>query len=193
MALVTGVAIAEGFLAVAAEKQSRIEPAARALLRLSKGLGIGDRVVKRGQSVLELAATERWAEVRRELVHSQAEVESALLTLKDEEIAHLVAIGGWIRGLEIVSMAVEDRYSPERALVLQQPELLDYFQDRMSTLNPNLTKTPMIGVLRANTEQIYKLYKAKGETPLTESEVKQVRELASEMVNAVSRSAEPRN
>ena len=103
VALLTGAVIADGFLVVIVEKQSRIEPIARSLFRLSKGLGIGDRVVKDGRHIVELAARERWKEVRRELTRSQADVEAALIALKDEEIAHLIALGGWIRGLEITS------------------------------------------------------------------------------------------
>ncbi|RYD74562.1 MAG: hypothetical protein EOP84_19710 [Verrucomicrobiaceae bacterium] len=186
IALLTGAVIADGFLAVSAEKQSRIEPVARALLRLSKGLGIGDRVTKHGQGILELAARERWPEVRRELMHAQADVEAALLDLKDEEIAHLIALGGWIRGLEITSAAVADRYTPERAQVLAQPELLDYFTARMSTLNPNLQRTKLVKTLRQNTAKVQEILSRAKEKPLSEEEVKQVNGLAREMTKALA-------
>lgn len=186
MALLTGVVIADGFLVVTVEKQSRIEPIARALLRLSKGLGIGDRVTKHGTEIVELAARESWPEVRRELVRAQADVEAALLALKDEEIAHLIALGGWVRGLEITSAAVVDRYTPERAQVLAQPELLDYFNDRMSTLNPKLQQTKMVQTLRQNTAKIRELMEKAKDKPLSEEEVKQVNALARAMTTAIA-------
>src|SRR5262245_39787749 len=46
LALTTGSSIADGFLAVAAEKQSRIEPIGRVLLRQAKGLGVGDYITR---------------------------------------------------------------------------------------------------------------------------------------------------
>jgi hypothetical protein len=190
MALLAGVAIADGFLAVVAEKKSRIEPPARALLRLSKGLGIGDRVLKRGQSVLELAASERWPDVRQELVRSQAEVEAALIQLKDEEIAHLVALGGWIRGLEIVSTEVGERYSPERAVVLHQPEVVEYFADRLSTLNPALQKLPVFQTLQRKTDDIRNLYRRVQSGTLSPEDVKFVQQAARDMVDAVKRQKE---
>ncbi|MHA3772242.1 hypothetical protein ACXR0O_11975 [Verrucomicrobiota bacterium sgz303538] len=185
MALLTGTIIADGFLVVIVEKQSRIEPIARALLRLGKGLGIGDRVVKSGQHIVELAARERWKDVRRELTRSQADVEAALIALKDEEIAHLIALGGWVRGLEITSTAVVDRYTPERAKVLIQPDLLNYFNDRMSTLNPAIRQTPLIQTLRRNTAKVREITSHANGKPLSEEQVKEVNELAREMTKAI--------
>src|SRR5688572_10686048 len=64
LALCTGAVIADGFLAVAAEKQSRIEPVGRVLLKLSKGLGVSDRVTKHSRSILEKTARQQWAEIK---------------------------------------------------------------------------------------------------------------------------------
>jgi hypothetical protein len=185
IALITGMVIADGFLAVAGEKPSRIEPSARALLRLTKGLGVSDRVLRHGQSVIQLASDERWPEVKRELVRSQAEVEAALISLKDEEIAHLIAVGGWVRGLEIVSTEIGRAYSPERAAVLLQPELVGYFDDRIETLNPNLKKLELFKVLQRNIHELNEKYLGAAEKKLTEEDVKAVQKLATEMVDAI--------
>lgn len=186
MALLTGVVIADGFLVVTVEKQSRIEPVARALLRLTKGLGIGERITKHGTEIVELAVKESWPEVRRELVRSQADVEAALLALKDEEIAHLIALGGWVRGLEITSGAVVDRYTPVRAQILRQPELLDYFTDRMSTLTPKLQQMKMVQTLRQNTAKVQEVMEQAKDRPLSAEEVKQINALARAMSTAIT-------
>lgn len=191
IALFTGMVIADGFLAVAAEKPSRIEPAARALLRLTKGLGVADRVIRHGQSVIQLASDERWPEVKRELVRSQAEVEAAMIALKDEEIAHLIALGGWIRGLEIVSTEITRAYSPERAQVLLQPEVLDYFDERVETLNPNLQKRPVFQIIRKNTRELKEKYLTPADRKLSEEDVKAVQRLALEMVDAIAGKGKP--
>lgn len=138
LALASGRVIADGLLAVIAEKPSRVEPCARALLRFSKGLGVSDHVTKHSKSIIEKAAKENWGDVRRELVKAQADVESGMLALRDEEIAHLVSLGGWLRGLEIVSTLLVEDFTPERGARLVQPAAADYFIDRIGTLNPNL-------------------------------------------------------
>ena len=181
LALSAGAVIADGFLAVSAEKQSRIEPVGRVLLKLAKGLGVSEHVNKHSRSILEKAARQQWDDIRAELVRTQADVEAALLGLKDEEIAHLVALGGWLRGLEMTTGVVAENYTPERARRLIQPELMDYFLDRVGTLNPNFKKTKLAGVLEKNLREIKKITTKPVDTPIELSEVKEVRKLVREI------------
>ena len=181
LALSAGAVIADGFLAVTAEKQSRIEPVGRVLLKLAKGLGVSEHVNKHSRSILEKAARQQWDDIRTELVRTQADVEAALLGLKDEEIAHLVALGGWLRGLEMTTGVVAENYSPERARRLIQPELMDYFLDRVSTLNPNFKKTKLGGVMEKNLREIRRITTKPVDTPIEPAEVKEVRKLVREI------------
>lgn len=188
LALCTGAVIADGFLAVASEKQARIEQVGRALLRVAKGLGVSDRVTKHSRSILEKAARSQWSDVKQELVRTQAEVEAAMMGLKDEEIAHLVALGGWLRALEITSTVAVDDYSPERARRLIQPELLDYFIDRVSTLNPNFKKTKIAQALEKDLQEVKTITTKPVDTPIEKSEVKRIRDIARELNQLISSS-----
>jgi hypothetical protein len=190
LAVAAGAVIADGFLAVSAEKQSRIEPVGRVLLRLAKGLGVGEHVTKHSRSILEKAARKEWTDVKVELTRAQADVEAALLALKDEEIAHLVALGGWIRGLEITAGIVLESYTPARARRLIQPELMDYFLERVATLNPNLKKTKLGQTLAKNLAEAKAITAKPPETPITKDEVKSIRDLAREIGEAAAGGAE---
>ncbi|MEA3211183.1 MAG: hypothetical protein QOE70_4240 [Chthoniobacter sp.] len=181
LALAAGGVIADGFLAVTAQKQSRIEPVGRVLLKLAKGLGVGDHVTKHSRSIMEKAAKQQWDGVKKELVRAQADVEAALLGLKDEEIAHLVALGGWLRGLEMTSSVVIEDYSPERARRLIQPELMDYFIDRVETLNPIFKKTKVGQALEKNLKEAKAITTKPVDAPIELEEVKRIRELAREI------------
>lgn len=181
LALATGMVIADGFLAVSVEKQSRIEPVGRALLRYSKGLGIGEKVNRRARSLMELAAREQWPEMREELVHAQAEVEAALLALKDEEIAHLIALGGWMRGLEITSKAISLSYTPERAKALRQPDVISYFVDRVDTLNPQLKRLPLFQLIARNLREIQKIAAREEAAVISVEDAKRLEALAREV------------
>jgi hypothetical protein len=178
LALASGRVIADGLLAVIAEKPSRVEPCARALLRYSKGLGVSDHVSKHSKSILEKALKENWSDVRRELVKAQADVEGGMLALKDEEIAHLVSLGGWLRGMEIVSTLVADDYTPERTKRLIQPEALDYFIDRIGTLNPNLKSKGLFQKIDETLKAVRAVVVKPDSAPLTLDEVKKIRDLA---------------
>ena len=183
MALSSGRAIADGLLAVISEKPSRVEPCARALMRYAKGLGVADHVTKHSRSILEKAAKESWLDVRKELVKAQADVEAGMMALKDEEIAHLVSLGGWLRGLDIVSALVIEEYTPERAGRLVQPEALDYFLDRIGTLSPRLKKNELFQTIDTNLHAIKELTGKEDETPPSEDEVKKIRQLTSQVVD----------
>ncbi|MDB6150228.1 MAG: hypothetical protein JWQ44_1676 [Chthoniobacter sp.] len=181
LAMAAGSVIADGFLAVSAEKQSRIEPVGRVLLKLAKGLGVGDRVTKHSRVILEKSAKQQWADVRKELTRAQADVEAAMISLKDEELAHLVALGGWLRGLEMTASIVVEEYTPERARRLIQPELMDYFLDRVGTLNPNLKKTKLGQTLSKNLQEAKTIITKRVDAPIDLDEVKRIRELAGDI------------
>lgn len=190
LGLLAGGVIADGFLAVAAEKRSRIEPVGRVLLRLGKGLGVGDHITKHSRSILEKAVQNHWGDVKGELVRAQADTEAGLMALKDEEIAHLVALGGWLRGLEITSSLVAEDYSERRASRLIQPELFDYFIDRVNTLNPKLKTLRAFQIIARNLKQIRTMTTRPVDTPMTLDEVKQLRNLAREMNKAIVKGEE---
>ena len=181
LALVSGRVIADGLLAVIAEKPSRVEPCARALLRFAKGLGVSDHVSKHSKSIIERVAKEDWNDVRRELVKAQADVEGGMLALKDDEIAHLVSLGGWLRGLEIVSVLVADDYTEKRAQRLVQPEALDYFIDRVGTLNPSLKAKTLFQAIEETLTAIKAVIVKPDNAPLTVDDVKKIRDLAKEV------------
>ncbi len=185
LALAAGGVIADGFLAVTAEKQSRIEPVGRNLMRLAKGLGVGDSVNRHSRSILEKAAKKDWGDVKKELVRAQAEVEAAMMQLMDEEIAHLVALGGWLRGLEITGGIVAENYSAERARRLVQPELMDYFSDRVENLNPNFKKTKLGQQLSSSLKEVKVLTTKPVNSPIDLAEVKRVHEIAKELNKSI--------
>jgi hypothetical protein len=183
MALSSGRAIADGLLAVIAEKPSRVQPCARALLRYAKGLGVADHVTKHSSSILEKAAKESWLDVRKELVKAQADVEAGMMALKDEEIAHLVSLGGWLRGMDIISALVADDYTPERAARLVQPEALEYFIERIGTLSPRLKKNELFQTIESNLQSIKEITSKEDQAPPSVEDVKKIRQLSSQVVD----------
>ena len=185
LGLLAGGVIADGFLAVAAEKMSRIEPVGRTLLRLAKGLGVGDHITKHSRSILEKSVQNHWPDVKKELVRAQADTEAGLMALKDEEIAHLVALGGWLRGLEITSSLVAEDYNEKRAGRLIQPELFDYFIDRVGTLSPKLKAMRPFQIIDRDLKQIRTMTTRPVDTAMSLEDVKAVRNLAREMNKAI--------
>lgn len=153
-ALIFGQLVADGFLIVEAERRSLIDELGRTLIREARGLGVADRVMKHSASLTELAKTGQWPAVRKELVATQSDVEQAMIDLRDQKMAHLISLGGWLRGLEIGAGAVAARFSPERAAVLQQPQVVDYFSEELHTLPPSVVHEPLFDRIRATLKTV---------------------------------------
>jgi hypothetical protein len=115
MGMVFGGLVADGFLIVEAKRSNLVEDLGRVLLRQARSLGVGDRVMRHSASLTELGKKGDWAAVRKELISTQQDVEEAMTELKDQKMAHLISLGGWLRGLEICAGAVESNYTPDRA------------------------------------------------------------------------------
>ena len=52
--------------------------------------------------------------------------------MQDEKLSHLVSLGGWLRGTEVLTAVVNKQFTPDGAELLNQPELLTYFQERLA-------------------------------------------------------------
>jgi hypothetical protein len=154
MGMVFGGLVADGFLIVEAQKKNLVDDLGRVLLRQARSLGVGDRVMRHSASLTELGKKGDWQAVRRELISTQQDVEEAMTALRDQKMAHLISLGGWLRGLEICAGAVESNYTTDRAAVLWQRDLINYFAEELKTLPPAVAHKPLFEKIRAGVEAI---------------------------------------
>ncbi|PYI94668.1 MAG: hypothetical protein DME97_01445 [Verrucomicrobia bacterium] len=154
MGMVFGGLVADGFLIVEAQKKNLVEDLGKLLLRQARSLGVGDRVMRHSASLTELGKKGDWPAVRRELISTQQDVEEAMTALRDQKMAHLISLGGWLRGLEICAGAVETNYTTDRAAVLWQRDLINYFAEEIKTLPPAVAHKPIFEKVRAGVDAI---------------------------------------
>lgn len=189
MGLIFGGLVADGFLIVACEKKNLVEDLGRVLLRQAKSLGVGERVIRHSASLTELGKRGDWAAMRKELTDTQADVERAMTELKDQKMAHLVSLGGWMRGLEISAGAVDADYSPERARGLWQRDLINYYAEEMKTLPPAVAHDPMFDKVRAGVEAIRVLLDKAPPDEMSHEEVTALHEQARQVNSVISQSS----
>lgn len=185
MALIFGGLIADGFLLVACKKNDLVEDFGRNLLRQAQRLSVADRVTRHSASLTELAKRGEWPAVRNELISTQTDVEQAMTELRDQKIAHLISLGGWLRGLEICAGAVEADFSRERAHVLSQPDLVDYFCEELKTLPPAVEHAPLFQKLRARLNIIKAAVDSAAAGALSIAEIKKIHDAARESNQAI--------
>jgi len=184
--LIFGELIADGFLIVEAEKKNLVENFGRVLMEQARAIGVGDRVMRHSASLTELGRRGEWQLVRRELIATQTDVEQAMIELRDEKMAHLISLGGWLRGLEIAAGAVEAEFSPPRAKLLAQPDLADYFAAELKTLPPTIVHTPLFEKIRAGVKKLQPIL-SKSPDALSRADVGIIRAQASELNEAIRR------
>jgi hypothetical protein len=153
-ALHFGSLVADGFMLTIAERPQDVQMIGRNLIKESRALGVGDRLTKRSKSLLEYSDKGDWLGMRQELVKTQEDVEQSMMELRDEEMAHMISLGGWLRGFQIGATSAAEKYTPEKASILAQLDVMDYFLDRLDTLNPRLKKTEMVSALIAAIKKI---------------------------------------
>jgi hypothetical protein len=152
--LIFGGLIADGFLIVATERKNLVENLGRFLIQEARSLGVADQVMRHSASLTDLGRRGDWKRVRAELITTQADVEQAMIDLRDEKLAHLISLGGWLRGLEICAGAVESDFSPQRVQVLAQPDLVNYFNEELKTLPPRIAHAPLFDKIRSGVEAL---------------------------------------
>lgn len=179
-----GALICDGFFAVVAEQKGLIQKIGRALLRQAKSLAVGQRLSAHANSLLELGARGDWNDLKLGLIKTQTDVEEAMIELRDEEMAHMVSLGGWLRGFEIGTIVTADNYSPQRAAGLMKPDVMDYFLERLSTLNPRLRNTELVTGITSRLQTVRSIAGEAVNRPPSKSEVERMRDLAIE-INAL--------
>lgn len=178
-----GTLVSDGFMLTLAQRPQDIQDIGRALIRQAQGLGIGERFTRRSKSLFEKSDKGDWIGMREELIGTQAEVEQSLMDLRDEEIAHMISLGGWLRGFQLAAEATNRNYFPTRAQGLVNLEIMDYFLDRLDTLHPRMKKTELVTVLTAKLKTLRALAATtEGRTP-TKEEVSKMRDLGTELVD----------
>jgi hypothetical protein len=173
-----GSLVADGFMLTIAERPQDVQNIGKELIRQSKALGVGERLTTRSKSLFELSDKGDWVGMREELVRTQEDVEQSMMELHDEEMAHMISLGGWLRGFQLGATSTVERYSKAKAALLGRVEVVEYFLDRLDTLNPRLKKTDMVTEFIKRIREIrLVLVETKGEPP-TEEQVLKLKKLA---------------
>jgi len=192
-ALHFGSIVADGFVIVINQRSQGIPDLGRALLRQARALGVGDSMTRRAASLIDLGQKGDWTKLREELIKTQGDVEQAMMNLHDEEMAHLISFGGWLRGFQLAVNSTADNYTPQRADGLKRLDVMSYFIDRLDTLNPRIKRTPLVALLTSKLKTIYSITSKAENRPPSQSEVKDMQKLVNEMETAAMSKADDKD
>jgi hypothetical protein len=184
LALALGGLIADGFLVVQAEELAELERVGREVVKYTKILGTGSRVTSHLKSVIEHRALGDWDTLKDELATTQADVEAEMVLLRDVDAAHLIALGGWLRAFEIITItALQEPFTPEKANPLKRVDIADYFLMSLETLPPDVVSLPHFQRLHEGVTELRNKIDMPATKPFTKDEIAAMNQLVSELVN----------
>ena len=181
IALLLGSVIADGFIAVQAKDAPAVKDIGQRVLALAKGIGVGNSITPHAKAITEAADKRNWILVRQELDRTQNSVQQAMTEVHDEKLSHLVSLGGWLRGVEVLTAVVNKRFSPDGAELLHQPDLLNYFDDRLGAM-PEIN-LKLLQDIRGALGEVRPLIEV--ETPISAESVKRINDITTRLDEAI--------
>ena len=177
LSLQMGYLMADGFIAVRSGHMNDIKPIALDLSRYGKAIGVGGRMNTYSASLLEHAEKGQLEEFKRILASTQNAVNEELTDLRDPDLAHLLALGGWVRALEASAAAIEQRFDAQQAAVIFYPDAPAYFNEILAGLHPRTAKRLKVEQMSTLLNQLVEIMTlAPAESPSPEK-VRSIREL----------------
>ncbi len=185
VALLLGATVADGFIAVQAEDKKTVENVGRDVLALATALGVREDVLKHCQAIDDAANGAKWDTVRTELDATQATVKAKMDSLRDGALAECVSVGGWLRGTEVITSVIGKAFSKDRAELLYQPDLADYFNDALEEM---LTKSKNPAKLKSIADGLARLREImqSGDENLTLDSVNEMHRISTELMKSIT-------
>ena len=169
LAMEMGYLLADGFIAVRSGHMNDVKPIALDLTRYGNALGVGDKMNAHSASLLENAEKGQMEQFKKNLAATQSDVNAELTSLKDPDLAHLIALGGWVRALEASTAAILDKFEAEKAATIFYPDAPAYFNEILQGLNPQTAKRLRVDQMSVLLEQmVEQMSLMEGEAPTLE-------------------------
>lgn len=187
MALNLGGLIADGYIAIEAEDSQQVKNIGKDVLNLAKALGVSKDVLERSSSITAFAENNQWDQLKEELEATQNEVKQAMAEAKDQDLVILVTVGGWLRGMEVISGHVAAHYSELGAKLLRQPGVAIFLTEHLAKLPEKMNEDPSVKVAKKKMGEIEKLIAFPLDKAPSVEDVRQLNKLAADAVKEISR------
>jgi len=138
LAMIFGVVVAEGFVAVQAEDTEKVKDIGREVIDMATALGLIKSVRPHAQAILDAADKSDWRSIRKEFDQTQKTVRDSMEQMKDMDLSQCVSLGGWLRGTGSVTSVVTKNFSADRAELLNQPMLVEHFLSTIGKMSPKM-------------------------------------------------------
>lgn len=186
MALMLGILVADGYLAVEAQDGQGVKNTGKDIINLAKKLNVSQSVLSRGNSINDFVENNDWSALREELEATQNEVKISMTEQKDRDLVVLVTVAAWIRGTQVASGYISKNYSPSLAALLRQPAVVEYLLAELAKLPEKMRGDSLIMQIRKQLTDALTIVHTKDRSPLSEQSVNDLSALMTSLVTQIS-------
>jgi hypothetical protein len=187
MALNLGGLIADGYIAVEAQDAPQVKNIGRDVLTLAKSLGVSKDVMERSSSIEAFAEKGEWDQLKEELEATQNEVKESMAEAKDQDLVTLVTVGGWLRGVEVISGQIAAHYTELGGKLLRQPGIIAFLNQHLDKLPDKVKEDSSVRTVRKRMADIEKLVAFPLDKAPTADQVKELNMLAADTLKDITK------
>lgn len=186
-ALNLGMRVADSFVAVEARDKDQFVQFSGAVDKLATELSANANLAAKRDEAKKLVEEGKWQELGNLLEQVRFDVLREFKAVPDEDSIILANLGGWLRGLDLVTGALEQSYSAEGTKVLRQAGLVNYLTARLQKLEAPASTDKVVGIIKAKLPEIATLCSFNEDATLSQDKVKQLHEITAALVQAVQK------
>lgn len=183
IAMAFGSLVAEGFIAVEARDVDDIQKIGMRSLEMAETLGLQSAVKPHSLSVVDASKKGKWDLVRSELDKTQTTVRETMTQQRDQELAGLVSLGGWLRGTHVLTGLIAEDYTYDKAELLNQPGLVGHFRKMVAGLGESLRGTREMIEVEKGLGRVEALLRERGGDEFSLETVQNIHKITREMLN----------
>lgn len=184
-AMLFGLVVSDGFIAVQAQDKEAVRRVGREVLRLSTSLGVVDSVEQHANAIVSAAGVGNWSVCRKELDKTRQTVLKKMSEIRDEELVGLVSLGGWLGGTEALAAVLKQNYSVEGSDLLNQPDLVKELRKEFDSLPARSKRGKVFAQITRTLEHLESLMRTDARGVISEGKVIEISLSTNNLVAAI--------
>ncbi len=184
-AMLFGLVVSDGFIAVQAQDKEAVRRIGREVLRLAGPLLVSESVEQHANAIVVAAGQGEWAVCRKELDKTRQTVLNKMTELRDDELVGLVSLGGWLGGTQALAAVLKQNYSVEASDLLNQPDLVKQLKDDFNTLPPRAKRGKVFNQISQTLDHLQSLMKADSSGAISKGKVIEISLSTTNLVDAI--------
>ncbi|MDA7921981.1 hypothetical protein N9B73_09515 [Verrucomicrobiales bacterium] len=184
-AMLFGLIVSDGFIAVQAEDKEGVKRMGREVLRLASTLGIGSSVEGHANSIITHAGHGEWDVVRKELDRTRQTAVNQMKEMRDEDLVDLVSLGGWLGGTQALAAVLRENYTTEGSDLLNQIDLVKQLKTDFNSLPKRARRGELFSQVEKTLTHLESLMISDSSGAISEGKVIEISLSTRNLVNAI--------